>query len=149
MDVIKLLAYSNDFDMVIGTRTTRELIWAGAYMRWPLRMGNVIVAKMLEFLFNMPQMSDVGCTMRLIHRMPLQILIPKFKVTRSCFNPEMVMLAKLNNLKLIEIPVNYRKRVGESMGTKNIFNAVLLGFQMIMLIIKVRFLSYFNNDGSY
>ena len=27
-DVLKLLAYSDDFDMVCGTRTTRELIWA-------------------------------------------------------------------------------------------------------------------------
>jgi len=26
-DVLKLLAYADDFDMVCGTRTTRELVW--------------------------------------------------------------------------------------------------------------------------
>ena len=31
-DILKLLAYSDDFDVVLGTRTTRELIWSGANM---------------------------------------------------------------------------------------------------------------------
>jgi glycosyltransferase involved in cell wall biosynthesis len=31
-DVIKLLSYADDFDLVCGTRTTRELIWDGANM---------------------------------------------------------------------------------------------------------------------
>ncbi len=148
-DVIKLLAYADDFDIVLGTRTTKELIWAGAYMNWPLRMGNVLVAKMLEFLFNTTQMSDVGCTMRLIRRDAVERLLPKFKVTLSCFNPEMVMLARLNGFSFIEIPVNYRKRIGKSMGTKNIFNAILLGLQMIALILRVRIFSLFKMDGSY
>ena len=40
-DVLKLLAYADDFDMVCGTRTTRELIWAQANMGWFLRVGNL------------------------------------------------------------------------------------------------------------
>ena len=39
-DVLKLLAYADDFDMVCGTRTTRELIWDQANMGWFLRVGN-------------------------------------------------------------------------------------------------------------
>src|SRR5689334_914089 len=35
-DVLKLLAYADDFDLVLGTRTTRELIWHGANMGWQL-----------------------------------------------------------------------------------------------------------------
>src|SRR5208337_2732046 len=31
-DVEKLLAYSSDFDFVLGTRTTKEFIWEGANM---------------------------------------------------------------------------------------------------------------------
>ncbi|HOL34694.1 MAG TPA: glycosyltransferase family 2 protein, partial [bacterium] len=46
-DVIKLLAYSDDFDYVIGTRTTRELIWHGANMGAFLKWGNWAVAKLL------------------------------------------------------------------------------------------------------
>jgi len=33
-DVAKLLAYADDFDVVCGTRTTRELIWEQANMGW-------------------------------------------------------------------------------------------------------------------
>jgi len=51
-DVLKLLAYSDDFDVVLGTRTSRELIWEGANMGFLLKCGNVAVAKMAEFLFN-------------------------------------------------------------------------------------------------
>lgn len=137
-DIVKLLSYSADFDMVLGTRTTRDLIWDGAYMGWLLRMGNYAVAKMLEFLFNTSYLSDVGCTMRLINRSALDRLLPEFRVTGSCFNPEMVMLARVHGLRFIEIPVNYMKRVGRSMGTKNIFNAALLGFGMIWLIFRYR-----------
>src|SRR5216683_2179191 len=39
-DVLKLLAFADDFDLVLGTRTTRELIWHGANMGWQLRWGN-------------------------------------------------------------------------------------------------------------
>lgn len=144
-DLVKLLAYSGDFDLVLGTRTTKALIWEGAYMNWPLRMGNYFVAKMLEFLFNTSYLSDVGCTYRLMSAEALRRMEPLFTVTGSCFNPEMVMLAKLTGLRSIEIPVNYRERVGKSMGTKNMFNAVLLGFGMIRLILGYRVRSWFHD----
>jgi glycosyltransferase involved in cell wall biosynthesis len=137
-DVIKLLSYSEDFDMVLGTRTTRDLIWDGAYMGLPLRLGNYFVAKLLETLFNTASLSDVGCTMRLISKTALNIIMDKFGVTGSCFNPEMVMAARVNRVRFIEIAVNYKKRVGKSMGTKNIFNAVVLGMEMIWLILTYR-----------
>src|SRR5205823_5556502 len=64
-DVLKLLAYADDFDLVLGTRTTRELIWHGANMGWQLRWGNWLVAKFLQVLFGGPSLSDCGCTLRL------------------------------------------------------------------------------------
>src|SRR5436305_2136788 len=46
-DIHKLLVYSEECEVVFGTRTTRELVWAGANMaRW-LRWGNWGVAKMI------------------------------------------------------------------------------------------------------
>ena len=53
-DIIKLLAYSGDFDMVCGTRTTRELFWEEANMGWFLRLGNLAVAKLMEILYGSP-----------------------------------------------------------------------------------------------
>ena len=67
-DVLKLLAYADDFDMVCGTRTTRELIWDQANMGWFLRVGNWTVAKLLQVLYGGPSLSDCGCTLRLTHR---------------------------------------------------------------------------------
>src|SRR5262245_30677836 len=113
-DVLKLLAYADDFDMVCGTRTSRELIWHQANMGWFLRIGNWAVAKLLQFLHDGPSLSDCGCTLRLIHRAPLERIRDRLTVGASHFLPEMVILALKSDLKVIEVPVNYRGRVGES-----------------------------------
>ena len=70
-DIFKLLAYSDDFDVVFGTRTTTILIGAGANMGFLMKWGNVLVAKLVEILFNTTQLTDVGCTYRLIKRTAL------------------------------------------------------------------------------
>ena len=140
-DVVKLLAYAEDFDMVCGTRTTRELIWAEANMGWFLRMGNIVVAKMVEYLFNGPSLSDCGCTLRLINRQALQGIVDKLTVTASHFLPEMVILALRNGLRVIEIPVNYRGRIGESKITGNLKGAIRTGVNMIRLILRYRLVS--------
>src|SRR5688500_19439799 len=110
-DVLKLLADADDFDMVRGTRTTRELVWAQANMGWFLRIGNWAVAKLLQFLFGGPSLSDCGCTLRLTHRAALERFRDSLHVGGSHFLPAMVILALLRGLTVIEIPVNYRGRV--------------------------------------
>lgn len=138
-DVLKLLAYSNQFDAVFGTRTTKGLIWKGANMGPFLKWGNIIVAKMIELLFLSPaQLTDVGCTMRLIKRDVLRRIEDKFSVEGSCFGPEMIILTILHNINFVEIPVNYRKRVGRSSVTGDPRKAFFLGLAMIGLVIKMR-----------
>ena len=137
-DVLKLLAYSDDFDMVCGTRTTAELIWREANMGWFLRLGNWIVAKFTQFLYNTCSLSDMGCTMRLIHRKALLKFVNDLSVGGSHFLPEMIVLAKRENLKVIEIPVNYRGRVGESKITGNLKGTLRTGFRMIALVIRYK-----------
>jgi glycosyltransferase involved in cell wall biosynthesis len=138
-DVLKLLAYADDFDMVCGTRTTRELLWDQANMGWFLRIGNWSVAKMIQFLYGGPSLSDCGCTLRLTHRSALAQIEGDLTVGGSHFLPEMVILALKRRLKVIEIPVNYRGRVGESKITGNLKGALKTGFRMIGIIIKYRF----------
>ena len=137
-DVLKLLAYSDDFEMVCGTRTTRELIWAEANMGIFLRAGNWIVAKMLEFLFNGPSLSDCGCTLRLIRREAAQRLQPHLTVGKSHFLPEMVVLGLLSGTRIIEVPVNYRGRLGTSKITGSFKTAWRVGWRMIVLIWSYR-----------
>ena len=137
-DVFKLLAYADDFDFVLGTRTSKLLIWSGANMNWSMRWGNIFVAKMMELLFNMSQLTDCGCTMRLIRREKVALFVDDLTVTRSHFLPEMVILARRARLSLIEIPLNYRSRVGVSKITGTFKGTFKTAIAMILLILRYR-----------
>lgn len=137
-DVKKLLTYGDDFDVVFGSRTSNVLIWSGANMGWFLRVGNYCVAKMFEFLFNTTFLSDVGCTMRLIRRSAYERLKDGFTVQGSYFGPEFMLLTVHRGVRFIEIPLNYRPRVGESSVTGDPVKAFFLGMRMIALILSFR-----------
>ncbi len=140
-DVAKLLAYSDNFDVVLGTRTSKELIWDGANMGVFLKWGNWFLGKMIEVLYNGPSLTDAGCTFRLMKKRALNKVSSKFEVGGSHFSPEMIILLIKNNVRMIEIPVNYRPRVGESKITgEGKWKAFLLGLTMIklMLVHRVR-----------
>jgi glycosyltransferase involved in cell wall biosynthesis len=141
-DVMKLLAYSDDMPVVFGTRTSREFVWEGANMGLFLKFGNWAVGKFMEFLFNTTILTDVGCTMRLLHRDAYEKIAPQFTVGGSHFGPEMMLLVILNRIPFIEIAINYRKRIGQSSVTGNKFRAFTLGLQMIAMIIRYRILSW-------
>jgi glycosyltransferase involved in cell wall biosynthesis len=137
-DVLKLLAYSDDFDMVCGTRTTRELIWHQANMGWFLRVGNWAVAKLIQVLYDAPSLTDCGCTLRLTHREALERFRDQLTVGGSHFLPEMVILALKHGLRIIEVPVNYRGRVGDSKITGTLKGTLRTGTNMIVLALKCR-----------
>jgi glycosyltransferase involved in cell wall biosynthesis len=145
-DIRKLLAYSEDFDAVLGTRTTSVLIWKGSNMGIFLKWGNWAVAKMMEFLFNTTTLTDVGCTMKLIKKRVLDKIIDKFTVSGSHFGVEMMLLIILHKIKFIEIPVNYKPRIGESSVTGSKIKAFLLGITMIWTVLKYRILSIFTKN---
>jgi glycosyltransferase involved in cell wall biosynthesis len=137
-DTFKLLAYVEDFDVVYGSRTARTFIWRGANMGLWLRWGNWCVAKLMEFLFNSTNLTDVGCTMRLIRREALTRMAGKFTVGGSAFGPEMMLLSLLLGLRVIQVPVNYLPRIGVSSVTGDMRKAVLLGVSMIGLVLRYR-----------
>lgn len=137
-DILKLLAYADDFDVVYGSRTARMFIWRGANMGLFLRWGNWAVAKLMEFLFNATNLTDVGCTTRLIHRSALAQIQPYFTIGGSSFGPEMMLLTLLSGQKVIQIPVNYLPRVGESSVTGDFKKAFVLGMTMIGLVLRYR-----------
>jgi glycosyltransferase involved in cell wall biosynthesis len=137
-DLIKLLAYSDDVPAVFGTRTTREFIWDGANMGWFLRWGNFAVAKMTEFLFNTTLLTDMGCTLRLFRREALELIRPRLTIGGSHFGPQLLLEVIAHRIPFVEIPVNYRARVGESSVTGDIRKAVRLGLRMIALVWEYR-----------
>lgn len=137
-DLVKLLAYSDDVPVVFGTRTSREFIWAGANMGLFLRWGNWAVAKMAELLFNTTMLSDMGCTLRLFDANALRRIRPHLTIGGSHFGPQLLMEVVAHGIPFVEIPVNYRSRVGESSVTGSFSKAFWLGIQMIILVWQYR-----------
>jgi len=137
-DLLKLLEFSNDVEVVYGTRTVGNFIWAGANMGTFLRWGNWSVAKLIELLFNTNSLSDVGCTYRVIRRDSLLKIQDKFRIQSNFFGPEMMILGYQSGLRSVQIPVNYRGRVGTSSVTGDLAKAFKLGVQMILLIVSAR-----------
>ena len=140
-DIAKLLVYSDECDVVFGTRTTREMIWAGANMNWFLRWGNWAVAKMIEVLFNTSHLSDVGCTYRVLRRSTAEHVAQNMTVGGSHAGIEVMLLTIVSGARFVEVPVNYLPRVGVSSVTGNPRAAVQVGLRMIQLLLRLRGLS--------
>jgi glycosyltransferase involved in cell wall biosynthesis len=137
-DVVKLLAYCADVPVVFGTRTSRDFIWDGANMGRFLRWGNWAVAKMTELLFNTTTLSDMGCTYRLFRRDAIETIRPHLTIGGSHFGPQLLMEVVAHGVPFVEIPVNYRQRVGESSVTGDLWKAFKLGLRMIVLVFEYR-----------
>lgn len=140
-DIEKFLVYSRDFDVVLGSRTSRAAIWDGAFMPPSVRIGNWAVAKFLEVIHDGTVITDVGCTYRLLDRAALEKILPLFPLSDGGgrFSPEMMIWLFRTGNRVIEIPVMYKQRIGESMYTGSVWKAAILGLRMIPLIVYYRF----------
>lgn len=135
-DLKKLSTYLENADMVVGTRTTKELNSPDSQMNLLLQWGNVLMAKLVQLRFWHVRLTDMGCTFRLIRKDALEKIIDKLKVKGNHFLCEMIITALKNDLMVIEIPVTFKKRVGKSKGVGgNLFKAAKTAFDMWRFII--------------
>lgn len=137
-DILKLLVYSIECDVVFGTRTTRELIWDDANMAALLRWGNWAVAKLIEALYNTSHLSDVGCTYRLLRADTAKAVAESMTVGGSHAGAEIMLLTIISGARFVEVPVNYLPRVGTSSVTGHPVKAMIVGLRMIGLVLKMR-----------
>jgi glycosyltransferase involved in cell wall biosynthesis len=142
-DLIKLLAYLDDAGMVVGTRTTRQMVEQGANMRFLLRWGNVAMAKILELLWfwpHEPRFTDVGCTYRALTRATFEAIRPSLRGTGPEFSPEMMCAALSANCRVIEIPVTYScRRGGSSKHSDGFARQARTAWKMLKMICRKRF----------
>ncbi len=138
-DLLKLLPFLSDCDFVVGSRTVNDFIYAGANMGRFLRWGNWAVAKLTEVVYGSAYLSDVGCTFRVITRPTYHQLEPGFRIAGSSFGFEMLLLAIRQRVSVVQLPVRYYPRVGESSVTGSRVKAVRLGLEMIVLMMRMRF----------
>ena len=143
-DVIKLLVYLDDADMVMGTRTTRQMVEQGANMRFLLRWGNVFMAKFLQLCWlrpSEPRFTDVGCTFRALHKATYEKIKARLAMTGPAFSPEMMCAALQERCRVIEVPVTYSPRMGgESKHSDTFARQAKTAWKMFRTICRKRFL---------
>lgn len=140
-DLGKMLEYLKDADMVVGTRTTRELVEQGTNMRGPVRWGNVIVAKFVELLWwsLQPRFTDVGCTYRALWKETYQAIRPLLRGVGPELSPEMMVAALEVRKRIIEVPVSYHRRIGgESKHSANYYRIARTAARMLRAILSHR-----------
>ena len=111
-DISKLLGYIREADMVIGTRTTRQLIEQGSNMRGVVRLSHIILAKVMELLWwdFESRFTDVGCTFRAIWRSAFETIRENVSSRGPEFSAEMMIELLYARERVIEIPVSYYAR---------------------------------------
>ena len=137
-DVFRLLPFTNKFQVVLGSRTNPKYIDKDSNMGFLIRIGNIYVAKLLQFLYRTPSLSDCGCTFRVFDSKILKKIAPFFTVGTSHFLPETVILASFINASIKEIPIHYKKRVGVSKITGSLKKACYVGAKMLHIIVKYK-----------
>ena len=129
-DIIKFLnELENGFDFVIGNRFSGKME-SFSMSKERQFIGNPILTLAINFLFN-SKINDSQCGIRAIRKESFEKLNLKSKGME--FASEMIIKAIKNNLRIIELPTNYKRRIGQSK-----LNPILDGLRHILLIIKER-----------
>ena len=142
-DIHKFLSYTDEFDVIFGTRTSRAAIFSGAFMPFPVRFGNWAVAKLLEVLHNGPSMTDVSCSYKLFSRRALEDIFDLFPLSsgKDAFSVEIMTWVIRRGWRPIEIPVIFKERIGTSMYTgESIWKAAGIGWRMVLQLFRYRFI---------
>jgi UDP-N-acetylglucosamine diphosphorylase / glucose-1-phosphate thymidylyltransferase / UDP-N-acetylgalactosamine diphosphorylase / glucosamine-1-phosphate N-acetyltransferase / galactosamine-1-phosphate N-acetyltransferase len=141
-DMDKLYEYLKDCDMVIGTRTTRQLICQGANMPFWLRIANVTAAKFIELLWisKEPRFTDVGCTYRTFWKSSYEEIKHNLLGAGPELSPEMMIEFVRNDMRVIEIPVSYYARIGgSSKHSFGVWGVSRTALRMLVMVLKKKF----------
>jgi len=141
-DVEKLLAFSDDADLVLGNRTTWLFIAPGARMNSIIRLANICVGKLVQmcwWLSNPTRLSDVGCTYRAISRSAYERIAVHLSAEGPEFSTEMMAEALCRGLRVVEIPVHYGARaLGESKHSGTYVRLARTALRMLHTLFRKR-----------
>src|SRR5207302_1906854 len=141
-DLPKLLAYVGNTDLVVGNRVVRGMVDADSQMDYFFTWGNMAVALLLRLRFwdgrhlGPAGLMDVGCTYRAIRREALERIMPDLVVGGDHFSLHMLLVAMARGLSVVEIPIRFRRRVGQSKGaSQSLWKGLEVGLVMIWHIM--------------
>ena len=142
-DTAKFLAYIENSELVVGNRVVRGLVAKDSQMDYFFTWGNMAVAMLLRLRFwdgrflGPAGLSDVGCTFRAIRRHALQRILPDLHVGGNHFSPHMLLVALAHGVSVVEIPIRFRRRVGDSKGaSRSMWAGLKVGLAMILYIVS-------------
>ncbi len=130
---------------VWGTRTTPCWRSAARQSNSFLTIGNLFISQLLPFRYGNwvtggpARFTDVGCTYRAMRAEALAPILPALHAGGNHFSPHMLMVALEHNLRIIEVPVTFWRRVGYSKGgNASWLSSFTLGLLMIWHILTYR-----------
>ena len=138
LDIERLVAYIPHCDIVNGTRTVEPLRERKTQLTTFMYYGNVFVGKLLEAKhLGLGTITDVGTTYKLCRREALLQLLPRLNPAINLeFNAHLMDLALAEGLTIVECPVTFHQRVGESKGgNRSNLSGLVVGLRMIMGIV--------------
>ena len=149
-DISKLLPYLENCDMVSGSRQSQILTEKGNQNSRFLVWGNIFLAKLIQLKhfsqdhLSVVNLTDVGCIFMIIKRDALLKIIDQLskedtdKLTWSVsMRLYTTLLAVENDLRLIEVPVTFKKRIGNSkIGTGKNLGTIKMGLVFLWVILR-------------
>jgi hypothetical protein len=133
-DIHKLFAFAAHADVVNGTRIVEQLRDQTTQLTTFMYYGNFFVGKLLEVKhLGKGTFTDVGTTYKMIRRKALPELLEHLDPRVNLeFNAHFMDTVLRRRMIMIECPVTFYARIGESKGGNvNNFRALKVGLRMI------------------
>jgi glycosyltransferase involved in cell wall biosynthesis len=137
-DIDKFVAYIPHADVVVGSRIVEKLQDRNTQLSMFMHYGNFFVGKLLEIKYlGMVTLTDVGTTYKLCRNDLLKDILPKLDPNVNLeFNPYFLDKVLEYGYNVVEIPITFFARIGESKGgNQNNLIAFKLGLSMIWGIV--------------
>lgn len=137
-DIDKFLSYAPHADIVNGTRIVEQLRSRDTQLTTFMYYGNFFVGKLLEAKhIGQGTYTDVGTTYKLCWNSALERLLPLLNPAINLeFNAHFLDIAIRNRFRVVECPVTFHSRVGESKGgNASDLRALKVGMRMMKGIL--------------
>ena len=121
---------ADDAEMVIGSRT-RGVREKGALLP-QARFGNALAVFLIRLLFRV-HYTDLGPFRAIRYE---QLLAMKMRDKTFGWTVEMQVKAAKMGLRVCEVPVSYRKRIGQSKITGTVKGTILAGYKILTTILR-------------
>ena len=148
-DLEKMVPYLNNCDMVVGSRQSQVISEKGNQNSGFFVWANFLLAKLIQIKYlsldhmGIINLTDVGCVYRIMKREALEKIINELtypgsdkRVGGVGIGLYMTMFGIENDLKIIEIPITFNRRIGRSKLTgAGVGKTIKIGLRFLWLIL--------------